>query len=121
LLFWLAGSKRIPKALQTKLVSVENAVFVSVVSTFEIAVKASIGRLSLPASPANLLPPFFQQAGLEMLPLTLEHSLQVYDLPWHHRDPFDRLLIAQAMLEEMTLVTSDPELVNYDVDVTFLK
>lgn len=121
LLFWLAGSKRIPKTLQTKLVNRDNAVFVSVISTFEIALKASLGRLPVSDDPAKILLPFFQDAGLEMLPLSVGHSLQVYHLPWHHRDPFDRLLIAQAMLEDMTVITSDSEFADYDVDVVFLK
>jgi PIN domain nuclease of toxin-antitoxin system len=121
LIYWLEGSKRIPKRLQSDLARSDNEVFVSVISTFEIAVKASLGRLSLPGEPAKTLLPFLDEAGLEILPLSSEHSLKIYDLPWHHRDPFDRLLIAQAMLEDMTLVTSDADFSSYPVKIVLLK
>ncbi|GAC1398191.1 MAG: type II toxin-antitoxin system VapC family toxin [Vulcanimicrobiaceae bacterium] len=115
LLFWLAGSKRITTKLRTTLANPDHRVFVSSVSTFEIAVKASLERLRLPDSPRNVLPEFLARAGLTHLPLTVDHSLGVFDLPWHHNDPFDRLLIAQALCEDLTLVSSDRMMATYPV------
>ncbi len=121
LLFWLEDSKRLRAAVRRDLASPVNSVYVSAVSTFEIAVKAGIGRISLPDSPAKLLPPLLARSGLLTLPISIEHSFGVYDLPLHHGDPFDRLLVSQARLESMTLVTSDKQLAAYDIEVIVLR
>ncbi|GAC1416061.1 MAG: type II toxin-antitoxin system VapC family toxin [Candidatus Velthaea sp.] len=121
LLFWLQGSKRIPKSVQAMLENADNDVYVSAVSGFEIAVKASLQRLSFSEPPAKLLPPFFEQAGLAVLPIAMEHSFGVYDLPAHHTDPFDRLLISQALCEDMTLISSDKIFKMYPAKIVLLK
>jgi PIN domain nuclease of toxin-antitoxin system len=121
LLFWLEGSKRIGKAVRAELVNPANRVYVSSVSAFEISVKASLRRLSLPDSPARLLPPFFTRSGLTELPVSMQHSFGVYELPPHHSDPFDRLLISQALCEDMTLVSSDRLFAAYAVKLVLLK
>jgi PIN domain nuclease of toxin-antitoxin system len=121
LLFWLEGSKRIGRAIRTELVDPENRVYVSSISAFEISVKASLKRLTLPDTPAKLLPPFFVRSGLTELPVSMQHSYGVYDLPPHHADPFDRLLISQALCEDMTLVTSDRLFTAYAVKLVLLK
>lgn len=115
LLFWLFGSKRLGATTIAQLIDPANRVYVSSVSAFEIAVKASIGRITLPSPPARLLPPFIERSSIDVLTLTLEHSFGVYDLPALHADPFDRLLISQAVCEDLTLVTSDRQLAAYDV------
>ncbi len=120
LLFWLEGSRRIEKRLLARLVDPANAVYVSAVSGFEIAVKASLKRLKLPDAPSKILPPFFTQASLTTLPITMEHSLGVFALPQHHSDPFDRLLVSQAIAEGLTLVTSDKILERYPAKVILL-
>jgi PIN domain nuclease of toxin-antitoxin system len=121
LLFWLEGSKRIGKTIRTELVNPANKVYVSSVSAFEISVKASLKRLVLPGSPAQLLPPFFVRSGLTELAVSMEHSFGVYDLPPHHADPFDRLLISQALCEDMTVVSSDRVFSAYAVRLALLK
>lgn len=121
LLFWLEGSRRIDKRLLARLVDPANTVYVSAVSAFEIAVKASLKRLKLPDAPSKVLPPFFAQSGLTTLPVTMEHSFGVFALPHHHSDPFDRLLISQAIAENLTLVTSDKMLKQYPATVILLK
>ena len=120
LLFWLEGSRRIEKRLLARLVDPANAVYVSAVSGFEIAVKASLKRLRLPDAPSKILPPFFTQASFTTLPITMEHSLGVFALPHHHSDPFDRLLVSQAIAEGLTLVTSDKILEQYPAKVILL-
>jgi len=121
LLFWLEGSRRMTRLVQNELVDPTNRVFVSSVSAFEIAVKASLKRLILADTPARLLTPFFAASGLRPLQLTMQHSFGVFDLPPHHSDPFDRLLVSQALHEEMTLVTSDRALAAYPVKVLLVR
>ena len=83
----------------------------SVVSFAEIGVKAAIGKLVVPAD----LHQHIERSGLRTLGLAPDHGLGVADLPMHHRDPFDRLLISQARIEGLTLVTADPRIADYDV------
>ena len=79
----------------------------------EIGVKAATGELTLPAD----LRKHVQRAGLQLIGLTSDHGLGVVGLPPHHRDPFDRLLIAQARAEDLTVVTSDPRFAAYAIAV----
>lgn len=110
LLWELAGSRRVSPAAQE---AIEQAteVFFSVVSFAEIGVKAAIGKLSVPRD----LREHVLRSGLAILPLDADHGLAVADLPMHHRDPFDRLLIVQARSEQLTIVTADSRLAEYDV------
>ena len=85
----------------------------SVVSFAEIGIKAAIGKLTVPVD----LREHVIESGLEILGLAADHGLAVAKLPMHHRDPFDRLLIAQARIEQLTIVTADKRFVDYDVAV----
>jgi PIN domain nuclease of toxin-antitoxin system len=85
----------------------------SVVSFAEIGIKAAIGKLTVPGD----LRQHVIDSGLEILSLAADHGLAVADLPMHHRDPFDRLLIAQARLERLTIVTADRRFADYDVAI----
>ncbi|CAN5167800.1 type II toxin-antitoxin system VapC family toxin [soil metagenome] len=89
----------------------------SAVSTWEIAVKWELGRLPLPEPPARYVPDRIASSGVRTLGIEVSHTLAVATLPRHHRDPFDRLLIAQAMTERATLVTADGAMAAYDVDL----
>jgi len=88
-----------------------NRIFVSHASLWEINIKINRGKLSTPGSTRQLL----MQSRYMPLPICLEHVEQVRDLPDHHRDPFDRMLIAQAETERLTIITRDCEFANYDV------
>jgi PIN domain nuclease of toxin-antitoxin system len=90
-----------------------DAVYVSIASGWEAAIKVGLGRLVLPE-------PFedgVADAGFEPLPITFRHAREAGALPHHHRDPFDRMLIAQAIVEDLTIVTHDREFSSYDVRV----
>jgi PIN domain nuclease of toxin-antitoxin system len=115
LLWWFLRSDRLPDKVRAILAQAANSVFASAVSTWEIAVKSAIGRLSLPGDPAQYLPDRFRHAQIQELPITAAHTYGVFGLPKHHADPFDRLLIAQAQLEGMTIVTADRTFKKYDV------
>lgn len=115
--FWMLVSDRgrLTDVAREALEDERTSIFVSAASVFEIAVKRSLGRLQLSGDWARVLP----RLGLEPLPVTALHAEAVEHLPWHHRDPFDRLLIAQAMVEEMALVSADARIGDYSVDVVW--
>ena len=108
------GDKRLSKARKDFLMTKEVRAMVSVVSVWEIAIKSSLGKLDLSA-PLEELVASFPEFHFEVLPLRLEHIHLVRTLPLHHRDPFDRMLIAQARHEGMHLLTADPHFSAYDV------
>jgi PIN domain nuclease of toxin-antitoxin system len=95
----------------------ENQLFLSSASSWEIAIKYSIGKLPLPMPPTEYVPSRMEASGTSALPILHAHSLHVAKLPLHHGDPFDRLLIAQAQLEELTLLTSDRQFGAYEVEI----
>jgi PIN domain nuclease of toxin-antitoxin system len=95
----------------------ENDLFLSAASSWEIAIKHALGRLRLPASPSEYVPDRLAPGGVSPLQIDHTHVLRVATLPMHHRDPFDRLLIAQAQLERMEILTADRQFEPYDVMV----
>src|SRR5207302_4819891 len=117
---WL-WAVRTPDRLSRKAIamieSADHKVVLSVVSTLEIAIKVSIGKLQLPEPADDFV--YSQMAVLSMtsLPVYLTHSLRVSELPLHHRDPFDRLLVAQSQIERMPLMTADEEIGEYHNDI----
>jgi len=108
---------KLSTSLQKEIENKNNIVSVSIVSLWEIAVKQNIGRLSLPK---NFFEKVQKESGFDMLLLQPAHIQQYLTLPLHHRDPFDRMLIAQAQQEELTLVTHDDLILQYE-NVSILK
>ncbi|ORA76976.1 type II toxin-antitoxin system VapC family toxin [Mycobacterium malmoense] len=94
-----------------------NSVLLSAASAWEIAIKYRLGKLPLPEAPASYLPDRMRRSGTSPLPVDHAHALRTAELPDHHRDPFDRLLIAQAQLLDLTIMTADEQLSAYDVAV----
>jgi PIN domain nuclease of toxin-antitoxin system len=90
----------------------ECTVWVSAASIWEIAIKRSLGRGDMPVSAVDALD-YFRRSGFSLLSFTMEHAVAVQELPSHHQDPFDRLLVAQAQTEPMRLLTHDPILARY--------
>lgn len=110
LLWWLADSGLDP--ITARAVSdPRNDVFVSAASVWEIAIKKALGKLSAPDNLAEAI----AGSGFEPLPISLAHATKAGELPPHHQDPFDRMLIAQAQLENLTTVTRDARFRLYDV------
>ena len=95
----------------------DNECFLSHASVWEMAIKASLGKLRLPATLERFVAEQCAANGIQLLSMTLAHVAAVESLPFHHRDPFDRLLVAQARHEEMALVSRDPSLRAYGVSV----
>jgi PIN domain nuclease of toxin-antitoxin system len=91
----------------------EEEIYLSAVTSWEISIKMRLGKLDFPGPPAHHVPRFMAKQGLRPLSVTHSHAAKVYDLPAHHSDPFDRMLIAQALVEGMVILTSDPWLKKY--------
>lgn len=113
LLWWLANSPLLPAQARQWIGDPNNTIFISAVSLWEIWLKSSIGKLRVPAGFARKL----AAEPFEELPLRAEHTPAVATLEWHHRDPFDRMLIAQASTENLVLLTADKELAAYGQSV----
>lgn len=91
------------------------AVFLSVASMWEMTIKAGLGKLSLPLPPSEYIPSRLATLGHQTLPILPPHVFALERMPLHHKDPFDRLLVAQAQVEGLQLVTADQALRPYDV------
>ncbi|GIW41451.1 MAG: twitching motility protein PilT [Candidatus Binatia bacterium] len=118
-LWLLTSPERLPAGLLSHLEDPRNELLLSAASSWEIAIKYMLGKLQLPEPPHAYVPGRMEATGTRGLPVTHAHALRVADLPRHHRDPFDRLLVAQAQLEHLVLVTADRQFRQYDVPVRF--
>jgi len=108
---------RISKKALEEIRDASNEVFLSAVTAWEVASKAASGKLRLPEPPGTYVPRRMADQGLRPLPVLHSHATAVFDLPDHHRDPFDRLLVAQAKLEGLVLVTADRIVEKYPIDI----
>jgi len=100
-----------------RLLAERKDVYLSSVTSWEIVIKVGVGKLNLPKPPRDLLPEAMTKFSFHSLPITHAHTLEVETLPRHHKDPFDRLLIAQARAENLALMTADPICVKYPVEI----
>lgn len=117
LLWWWEGSSKLGPRARASIVRDAAGVRVSAATAWELAIKFQTGRLTLPAPPDHWIPAEIDTCGFRPLPVTIEHAIAVAALPVIHADPFDRLLIVQAQLENLTIVTSDTVFDAYDVKV----
>jgi PIN domain nuclease of toxin-antitoxin system len=112
-LWLLDADKRLSGTAEEALTEPANEVLLSAAVVWEVAIKRSLGKLDAPDGFAEIL----LNGGAAPLAISLEHAQAVYALPWHHRDPFDRMLIAQATLEDAAIVSGDERLGAYGVRV----
>ena len=111
LIFAVESPERLSKRAAAVIQNLENSRELSTVSLAEIAVKTSLGKLNMSAALAQQA---IQDLGIRILPFTAEHAFRLFELPNHHRDPFDRQIIAQAFSEDVSVVTSDREFRAYE-------
>jgi len=116
-LWWVTNDPALKRRARASIADVDNECFLSHASVWEMAIKASLGKLKLPSPAGKFAVDQCELNGFHLLPITLVHIAAVENLPFHHRDPFDRLLVVQAQHEGLTLVSRDPLLKVYGVSV----
>jgi PIN domain nuclease of toxin-antitoxin system len=115
-LWWITEDRRLSARAREVMAAGGNDLLLSAASGWEIAIKASLGRVSLPIPIDRFLSEQLQRNDIGILPIEMSHALRVHALPLLHRDPFDRLLVAQALLEKLRILTSDRQVAQYDVE-----
>lgn len=116
-LWWITDDPRLSSRVYKIIGDGGNELFLSAACGWEMVIKAKLGRLQLPNDPEYFIPEQMALNAIDSLPIQMSHALPVYELPSHHRDPFDRLLIAQAQLENLPILTADPQITRYSVKV----
>ncbi|NBC16018.1 MAG: PIN domain-containing protein [Bacteroidetes bacterium] len=116
-LWFIGGDDRLSERARNLIATLDNEVFLSVASLWEMAIKINVGKLRLPRPFGDLIPEQLIHNEIQVFHAELPHMTHYVDLPLHHRDPFDRMIIAQAQGNAMKVVTRDRAFSRYDVDV----
>jgi len=116
-LWWIDDNPRLSSRACEIISNASNAIFLSAASGWEIAIKARLGKLTLPDALERFIADQLVVNAFSSLPIQLSHALHVYTLPAIHRDPFDRILVAQSQLEDMPILTADSQIARYPVKV----
>lgn len=115
-LWWIIDNPLLSVTARQFISDSKNELFLSAASVWEMVIKCQIGRLALPEKPETFIAGQMVVNSIQSLPVTINHALAVNNLPTHHRDPFDRMLIAQARIERMPLITNDQAIKRYDIE-----
>jgi PIN domain nuclease of toxin-antitoxin system len=118
-LWWIEDDPRLSDAARDFIRDGDNEVYFSTASAWEIAIKARLGRITLPRNMESFISRQIELNAFTVLPIQLSHALRVAKLPPHHEDPFDRLLVAQSQVEKLMLVTADKTIRRYSVEVVW--
>lgn len=116
-LWWLSEPQKLTPSMQQAIANSEHELFLSVASIWEIAIKVAIGKLTIPQPLTKLVAEQLPIDGINTLDIKTIHALKIEELPAYHRDPFDRILIAQAICENLTIITRDRVFANYPVSL----
>lgn len=116
-LWMITGDKRLTEGHRATLEDPGSDLYLSAAAVWELAIKSVAGKVKYSGSPSVQIPIHIERSGVYPLALTVDHAIAAADLPMHHRDPFDRMMVAQARAEEMTLVTADRRLAAYGVPI----
>jgi PIN domain nuclease of toxin-antitoxin system len=119
LLWWLFDDRRLNALARSIIQNPANAIFVSSASGWEISTKYRLGKLPHAEEAVRNLPSLLRRALMDVLPITIEHALAAGTLPGLHRDPFDRMLIAQGQIEKLPIITSDTVFKQYSVELVW--
>jgi PIN domain nuclease of toxin-antitoxin system len=114
-LWWIADDRRLSRRARSAIANRSNECSVSLASCWEISIKVSLGKLTLDSPVDRFIPEQLDANGFGALPIDFNHVARVARLPFHHRDPFDRLLVAQALVEDLAVVSVDRVFVRYGV------
>lgn len=118
-LWWVRKDDRLSDTVREIISEERNEIFVSVASAWEISIKAGLGQLDIPRGPERFITRHTELNDFAVLPIHLRHALGVYELPDIHRDPFDRILVAQSQAEDMPILTIDSEIALYPVETVW--
>jgi PIN domain nuclease of toxin-antitoxin system len=113
-IWFINGDSSLPNKIIDEIKNLKNQCFISIVSIWEIAIKCKLNKLSLNADFDRILD-FLDQNQIEILPISFDHIIKLNELDFYHRDPFDRIIIAQGMLENLTILTKDQNFSCYKV------
>jgi PIN domain nuclease of toxin-antitoxin system len=116
-LWWITDDPKLSLRVRGIISDGENEIFISAATGWEIAIKSQIGRLKLPDEPQRFILEQLRINGMKSLPIEMRHALHISTLPIYHQDPFDRILIAQAQMEDLPVLSADPEIGKYEVTV----
>jgi PIN domain nuclease of toxin-antitoxin system len=116
-LWCLTSPERLNDEARAILSRRDHQLYLSAASSWEIAIKVALGKLHLPEPPPKYIPSRMEALDILGLPVEHAHALRVFDLPPHHRDPFDRILVAQAQCESLIILTADRSFVPYNVRI----
>ncbi len=120
-LWWFANPERLNTEAIELIGEEKNQLYLSVASIWEIAIKVSLGKLNLPEPPSEYVPSRMMMLGVTSVDIKGIHAIGAASLPYHHRDPFDRMLIAQSQIEQMQILTADSVFNQYDVNLIWCK
>lgn len=118
-LWWISDDRRLSEKARAIIADGHNELFFSAASGWEISIKAGLGRLDIPDNLERFIADQLSRNAIAALPIYLSHALHTRTLPDHHRDPFDRVLVSQAILEKMPLLSADPQIARYSVEVVW--
>ena len=115
LLWWLVDDDRLSDRARRLIGNADSEIFFSAASSWELSIKVGLGRLELPGRPRTIIPKVLREQSIQPLDVTHAHALAVAELPAHHRDPFDRMLICQALVHGLVILTPDDLVRRYPV------
>jgi len=116
-LWWITDDPKLSLRVRGIISDGENEIFISAATGWEIAIKSQIGRLRLPDEPQRFILEQLKINGMKSLPIEMRHALHISTLPTYHQDPFDRILIAQAQMEDLPVLSADQEIGKYEVTI----
>jgi PIN domain nuclease of toxin-antitoxin system len=116
-LWWIDDHPKLSLRAREFIKNGDNELFFSSVSAWEIIIKSQLGRLDIPENPEAFISKELAINSIHSLPLHINHALHIYRLPHYHRDPFDRILVAQALVEKLPILTADQKIFKYPVKI----
>lgn len=117
-IWWILDHRKLPRSFREIIADSAAELFFSSASAWEIVIKANLGKLALPENPAEWIRRHLYLNRIHALPITLDHALMLHELPSLHKDPFDRIMVAQATCEDLTIITDDEWIPKYAVKTT---
>jgi PIN domain nuclease of toxin-antitoxin system len=118
-LWWIMDEAALSSRARQLIQDGASVLYLSAASAWEISIKASLGKLKLSDEPVKVITEQMAANGIHPLPIQVSHALHVYSLPPHHRDPFDRMLVAQSQFEDLPIVTPDEQIARYGVQTVW--